>query len=112
MALQLITLDNTQRFMARATQYMTTHTIITLSVISTLIVGFVIHKWIHNLLTLKMDEGSIIQYFKEHEISESKDIKFISCALNLTEKRTLEVCQKSINLSAGEDGKWLPNVKI
>lgn len=98
--------------MARAAHFMTTHTIITLSVISTLIIGFVIHKWIHDLLTLKMDEGSIIQYFKEHEISESKDIKFISSALNLTEKRTLEVCQKSIKLSADEDEKWLPSNKI
>ena len=88
---------------------MSTHTIIAIAVVSTLGLGIIIHSWLHKIIKFKMDESSIVQHFRENTPSESVTLETLATSAALPEKRTLEVCQKSTQLSPEESGLWKLN---
>jgi hypothetical protein len=85
---------------------MDTTFIIAISVIAALTIGFIIHRWLHKLLTFKMDEGSIIQFFKENKPDQPIKLQTIAVAVKLTEVRALEVCSNSHQLIVNGQGLW------
>ena len=85
---------------------MSTNTTIAISVISALIIGVMIHKWLHKLLTFKMDEGAITNCFRENKIAHPASIADIACAAMLSEARTLAVCQASTQLTLSNNDLW------
>jgi hypothetical protein len=84
--------------------------IIAISVIAALTIGFIIHRWLHKLLTFKMDEGSILQLFSENKPVQPITLTSIAVAANLSEARALEVCSKSPQLMSTGQGLWSSKV--
>jgi len=70
--------------------------IIGISVALTVAVIFGVKVWLHNLLKFKMDESSILQFFKDsNDGYKFRSTEAISAGTDLDMSRVVQVCSKS-----------------